>query len=204
MFTTNAAEMEEHRRAMDRAVRRERQRRKEGEGEIKLARALVKGKKTRKDEREEFNAVVSAWVADIRTGFEGAVVRRTVNSLDWLGRPISGLEPYHEHPLLLELSPTEHEVLNGLAEEITNEGVGASAKNLQVRNPFLRRGSRPQAAAADMRAISVLATIIRPVGTAQTRRPRRRALVRRLDSIWAWGVGLKLDGAQPEIERRPA
>ena len=97
MFTTNAAEMEEHRRAMDRAVRRERQRRKEGEGEIKLARALVKGKKTRNDEREEYNAVVSEWVADIRTGFEGAVVRRTVNSLDWLRRPISGLEPYHKH-----------------------------------------------------------------------------------------------------------
>ena len=111
--------MEEHRRAMDRAVRRERQRRKEGEGEIKLARALINGKKTRNDEREEFNAVVSEWVADIRSGFEGAVVRRTVNSLDWQGRPISGLDPYHEHALLLELSASEHETLNALAEEIT-------------------------------------------------------------------------------------
>ena len=133
MFTESAEEMEEHRRAMDRAIRRERQRRKEGEGEIKLARALVKGKKTSKDEREEYNAVVSDWVADIRSAFEGAVVRRTVNSLDWLQRPISGLAPYHEHPLLLELTAQEHDELNSLAEEITNEGVGASAKNLQVR-----------------------------------------------------------------------
>ena len=57
--------MEEHRKALARAVRRERQRRKEGEGEVKLARALVKGRMLRNAE-SEYNDVVKAWVTDIR------------------------------------------------------------------------------------------------------------------------------------------
>lgn len=132
-FQEEADKMEDHRRALDRAARNERQRRKEGQGEIKLARALVKGQKTRADERQEYNDVVQVWVRDIRKGFNNAILRRTLKSLDWTGKPISGLPDYHEHAILLELSQDEHDVQNDLAEEISNEAVASgSGKQLQV------------------------------------------------------------------------
>ena len=120
--------MREHKKALDRAVRRERQRRKDGEGDVKLARTVVQGKKTRDADDSEFNLAVSDWMQDLREIYAGAVIRRTVKSTDWQGKPISGLDPYFEHSLVLKLTDEEYEVLNTLADRVVDEG----GKNLSV------------------------------------------------------------------------
>lgn len=127
--------MELHRKALEREVRRERQGRKEREGEIKLARAFVKGHKSQTEERKDYKAILKTWIDKIRDGYKGSLIRRTIKSVDWLKRPISGLERYREYPLLLELTPEEHRAQNDLAEEIENEGV--TTKNLQVSSILL-------------------------------------------------------------------
>ena len=90
-------------------------------------------------EEREINDVIKDWMKDIRSGFAGAVIRRTIHSKDWEGNRISGLPPYVEAPLLLTLTEEEHEVLNSLAEAVSLER-GLSGKNLQVSNiPTVRK-----------------------------------------------------------------
>ena len=99
--------MEDHRRDCERAKRRETQRRKEGQGEIELARSLIKGKTPRQGDIDDYKAAVVSWMQDLRGAYAGSIVRRTVNSVDKHGRPISGLDKYHEHPLILSLNEQE-------------------------------------------------------------------------------------------------
>ena len=62
-------------------------------------------------------AVSALWINKIREKFRGAVIRRTVNSLDYTGKPISGLEPYKEHLSVINMYEHEYEALEALAEK---------------------------------------------------------------------------------------
>jgi hypothetical protein len=68
-----------------------------------------------------FKKMNAQWMKVIRAKYQGVVIRRTVNSLDYAGRPISGLEPYDEHICLLKLHRHEYDALERLAEKTLND-----------------------------------------------------------------------------------
>lgn len=131
-FEDNLEKLDKLRRALAAAARRERASRKEGGGEVKLARAVVKGKMTQDVDSGKYRESLLQWMAAIREGFQGAVVRRTINSVDWRGNPISGLDKYREHILALKLSPREQECQEQLAIAIQSDGVAYGGKKLEV------------------------------------------------------------------------
>ena len=119
-------------------MRRERDARKAGGGDVALARAVIKGDAVDGAERE-IQEAITAWMVLIRKGYDGAVIRRTINSLDWRGAPISGLDKYVEHILVLQLSPEEQECQSVLAEAIEEEGAAMGGKKLEVSTNTLIR-----------------------------------------------------------------
>lgn len=60
------------------------------------------------------------WMKTVRERYQGAVIRRTGESLDFEGNAISGLEPYEEHICLLRLYKHEYDALDALAGESLN------------------------------------------------------------------------------------
>ena len=66
---------------------------------------------------QNFRKANAMWMTKIRAKYQGAVIRRTVNSLDYSGNVISGLEPYEEHICMLELHDHEYDALEKLAEK---------------------------------------------------------------------------------------
>ncbi|KAH9011430.1 P-loop containing nucleoside triphosphate hydrolase protein [Lactarius deliciosus] len=64
---------------------------------------------------QKFPKVKAQWMKVVHERYHGAVIRRTVNSLDYLGSPIYGLEPYEEHICMLELHEHEYKALGDIA-----------------------------------------------------------------------------------------
>jgi hypothetical protein len=60
--------------------------------------------------KTKYREVMLYWICNIRGRFAGAVIRRTMRSLDYSGTPISLLAPYTEHLLVIKLY--HHEILN--------------------------------------------------------------------------------------------
>ena len=114
---------EEMRKALLSALRRDRKLRLEsGEGSV-VIRNLSKGE--RFDVDGDHTQEMLYWMDDIRDRFRGHVIRRTVTSLDYEGKQIIGLEPYHEHNLVVQLYDNEMVNLDRLASELAND-CGAS------------------------------------------------------------------------------
>ena len=134
--------MDDHRREVDRARRQERKKRSEGKGEIRLARAVATGKQTKDADEDRVKLALSNWINELRSIFEGSMIRRTVNSLDYRGQPISGLEKWTELPILIELSPEEMHVQELLAEGLVGEGAKATVKAVQVSTDSLQARGR--------------------------------------------------------------
>ena len=76
----------------------------------------------------QYRDAMLAWIADIRTIFAGAVIRRTTKSLDVEGKAISLLDPYEERLLVVKLYPNEIANLEQLASNMMNEGGHQGAK----------------------------------------------------------------------------
>lgn len=125
-FEEDADELDEYRRMTDKFKRKDRAERKAaGINEATVARAFVKGKKTKRQDYEtQYDRSLQEWIDKLRELFQEHIIRRTIDSLDWKGEPISGLPPYHEHPLLLTLTEEERSVLDQLAEQVVKEGAG--------------------------------------------------------------------------------
>lgn len=85
---------------------------KEGEGTLSGAQKAVD---------QNFKRENAKWMSIIRAKYQGAVIRRTVNSLDHRGRPISGLDPYEEHICMLKLHRHEYAALEKLAEDALDD-----------------------------------------------------------------------------------
>lgn len=90
-----------------------------------IVRGVVKGKVN--DAASGRRDAVLKWIAIIRERFHGYVIRRTVKSVDWRKKRISGLDPYIERDLGLELYPHEMKNLEGLAETIASDNAGDGA-----------------------------------------------------------------------------
>ncbi|KAH9828555.1 P-loop containing nucleoside triphosphate hydrolase protein, partial [Rhodofomes roseus] len=105
-----------HNRALNRAMSNDRaERAVEGD----LARlAAVKGEGDSMEvSLSQTATVVMQITADLHMRFADQVLHRTVNSIDWEGKPISGLPPAHDIALLLRLSIIEEQVLNDVTTE---------------------------------------------------------------------------------------
>ena len=68
------------------------------------------------------------WITVVQEKYRGAVIRRTVNSLDHENKAISGLEPYKEHICLLKLYEHEYEALEALAAKALNNASESSVR----------------------------------------------------------------------------
>lgn len=67
-------------------------------------------------------------IDDIRERFNEIIVRRTVHSVDNMGNNISGLEPFHEHVLIVGLYKHEMENLELLARDLVDGDAHKIAK----------------------------------------------------------------------------
>jgi hypothetical protein len=68
-----------------------------------------------------FRRANATWMKVIRAKYQGAVIRRTGETLDIYGKAISGLEPFEEHICMLQLFDHEYESLQTLAEKSMND-----------------------------------------------------------------------------------
>jgi hypothetical protein len=69
------------------------------------------------------------WVEIIRKRYAGFVVRRTILSVDNKGSRISGLEPFQEHYLQVELYQHEIQNLETLAQGLLKDGTHRAARH---------------------------------------------------------------------------
>ena len=63
-----------------------------------------------------FRVANAKWMKIVRAKYEGAVIRRGIDSVDNKGEPISGLDPYLESVCMLKLYDHEYAALEQLAE----------------------------------------------------------------------------------------
>lgn len=70
------------------------------------------------------------WLKKLRILFTGAIIRRTLNSLDNAGDRISKLPPYQEHVMHVHLTKHELESLDALAGDLANDPDASSIKAL--------------------------------------------------------------------------
>lgn len=98
------------------------------------------------------------WITEIRSHFNGYVIRRTGLSVDHRGNCISALERYQEHIILLNLYRGESDNLQKISEKLCESkdagmafGLGKVSLHNLVPTPSLvdRRASSPPAHPAD-------------------------------------------------------
>lgn len=123
--------MDGHRRALARGIRNDGKNRKTLEETAETANAIVHGKAPEEMASEARDAA-SEWLEDIRTGYQGGIIRRTIHSLDWQRRPISGLDDYHEILLLLKMTPQERLCQELLTERLARDSGIIRGKKLEV------------------------------------------------------------------------
>jgi hypothetical protein len=109
------------------ALCQDRKARKEADCGEMIVRRVLAGKPT-KDIDTNYQAKVLEYIDTIRSHFEGFVIRRTIHSVDSQGQRISGLEPYREHPLILQLYQHELDNLEEIANEIVRDDIAGAAK----------------------------------------------------------------------------
>lgn len=83
-----------------------------------IVRGVIEGKNTPANLEMQQQLITSKWMKVIREKFRGKVMRRTGNSKDWQGNPISGIAAPSDHLLLLDLYDWEREHLESLATKM--------------------------------------------------------------------------------------
>lgn len=124
--------MLEFKRCVERARRKERKKRLEGKGDVRLARVLALGKYTKDAEEDEVKRSNCDWIASLRVAFTGYMMRRTIHSKDHDDKPISGLAPWYESSLLISLTEDEMECQQQLADSLAEVGVSVDSKAVGV------------------------------------------------------------------------
>jgi hypothetical protein len=111
-------ELDAMNKALAKAKREDRNQMKEmGEDEFnEKVTAFVAGEGGEEGVNAHTDFVNAKYMEIIRRKYEGAVIRRTAYSTDYRGYSITGLEPYAEHKMLVELNEHEYEALERLAE----------------------------------------------------------------------------------------
>jgi len=105
------------------AIRRDRKARKDDGEDENMVRRMMHGK-GQKSLESEFEGAMMKWIGTIRIAYAPSVIRRTVLSVDNEGNRISGLPPFVEHALVIELYPAELENLDDIATELLSDTGG--------------------------------------------------------------------------------
>lgn len=71
-----------------------------------------------------YTPVMTRWISLLRGWFKGHVIRRTVNSADDKGRPILGLRPYYDIPILCQMFDHERANLEAISAELAEDDSG--------------------------------------------------------------------------------
>lgn len=135
------ATLDEYRKSYNRAKAAQNRERRELKELAGYAKARAQGKTTRLGGQSEVQQAIVSWVAYIREKLSNYVIRRTVESLDHDGKPISAIPPFKKVPVLLTPSEEEMEtqlslIANlGKLEELSGREV---TRNLEVRCFFSR------------------------------------------------------------------
>jgi hypothetical protein len=98
---TNDWELEEMNKALAHA-KREDEKEQKATDEEKLhdqMQPYIEGRRELEQTKARTQFTSALWVRKIWEKYRGAVIRRTVNSLDYTGQAIAGLEPYEQHTL---------------------------------------------------------------------------------------------------------
>ena len=72
----------------------------------------------REENEEEYREKQLANAARIQSQFEGRVIRRTLKSVDWMGRPLLDIPPYEAHMVYLDLTEREKTIIQTLTESV--------------------------------------------------------------------------------------
>lgn len=100
-----------------------------------LAAAVAQGKATQQAEQDGVKKAIIDWVNYLRDKLVGYVIRRTVNSVDPQGNPISGIPPFKTVTVLLEPTEEEMETQLRLVEGLGDtKGKAVSNSDLAVSN----------------------------------------------------------------------
>jgi hypothetical protein len=83
-----------------------------------IVRGVIEGKNTPANLEMQQQLITLKWMKVIREKFRGKVMRRTGNSKDYQGKPISGIAAPSDHLLLLDLYNWEREHLERLATKM--------------------------------------------------------------------------------------
>jgi hypothetical protein len=92
---------------------------------------------------QNYHQANARWMKTVREKYQGAVIRRTGNSLDVDGQAISGLDPYEEHICMLKLFTHEYEALETLAEQALDTETFARRFSSEVSNAYFVTGRPP-------------------------------------------------------------
>ena len=78
--------------------------------------AMVAGVGEQEDVNTHTELESAKWMGIIREKYQGVVIRRTADSLDYQGESITGLLPYKDHLCVLEMHKQEYKALERLVE----------------------------------------------------------------------------------------
>ena len=88
-----------------------------------------------------FATVVQSYMDGFRRMYADVVIRRTVNSTDYRGQPISGLPPYREQVVMCVLTEEEHKTFQDVVQALAEKAESAKGIRGQVRDISLERCS---------------------------------------------------------------
>lgn len=127
---------------MRRVQKVNRQMRSEQNTLLRAFNASKEGSKTINSTRTESEDTIIKWVSIIRAKWQGHVIRRSSQSVDYQGGYINGLPPFSEHVLQLTLYDAEYDHLEAVANEIEKGGKEAvGSVSLQLRLMTTRTAS---------------------------------------------------------------
>ncbi|TFY74416.1 hypothetical protein EWM64_g9596 [Hericium alpestre] len=108
-FISNDAEARDMNRAQTRGLRKDRKKRAVDPESVTN---VLRGADT--DMVSEVSKEMAPYVAQMRDHFSGLVIRRTIASVDWEGKPLLTLRPYTEHIFTMRLYQHEYDALEAL------------------------------------------------------------------------------------------
>lgn len=134
---------------LSRAQAKDRKAEKESSDAADRLRSLFGGLSTSQiASTSEFVPKLRRWIPFIRQAFSPYVIRRTLDSVDYAGKKIFGLPPYHIHVLLLELRDWEKTRLRDITAELIDQTpvttfAGAGKVSFLILFPLYGRPGRP-------------------------------------------------------------
>ncbi|EED80799.1 predicted protein [Postia placenta Mad-698-R] len=147
----NDVKLHEYKTKLAAALRADRMHAKSSGADKNIVTRVVRGKEVNKLVESTFSTLVDDIMEDIRKRFDGFVIRRTLHSVDWRKKPISGLTPYKEQVIMLTLAEEEYANLDNIADEAANNSKGgavvySNGKSfyLAVRRALLHMACNPE------------------------------------------------------------